>query len=209
MGRPGLWPWVLQPSGGAWPGGQAGTAASHLKGGKTTIYQGCTSQQHQVSWPMGRAPSFRPSRSMPPTWRGDGGRQRNVDTNVFGYIRRRTPARLRLRHRRNGSSSYILTNYHVIDGNQRHQGKAFFSDGKSYDATLVGGEKGERQCCAEKLRHPRRSPQARAPDQLNVGEDCMPSANFGELTLHFHWGLCLPRDRSVTMSDGTVMNMFR
>ena len=46
----------------------------------------------------------------------------NVDTNVFGYTVKNAVSGSGFVIGSNGSSSYILTNYHVIDGVQRHQG---------------------------------------------------------------------------------------
>ena len=54
----------------------------------------------------------------------------NVDTNVFGYTVKNAVSGSGFVIGSNGSSSYILTNYHVIDGVSDI--KVFFSDGKSY-----------------------------------------------------------------------------
>ncbi len=47
-------------------------------------------------------------------------------------------------------------------------------------------------------------------DQLNVGEDVYAIGNpLGELTFTLTGGYVSAKDRSVTMSDGTVMNMLQ
>ena len=86
----------------------------------------------------------------------------------------------------------------------------FFSDGKSYDATLVGGEK-ENDIAVLKIDVGNlQTVTLGDSDQLNVGEDVYAIGNpLGELTFTFTGGYVSAKDRSVTMSDGTVMNMLQ
>ena len=132
----------------------------------------------------------------------------NVDTNVFGYTVKNAVSGSGFVIGSNGSSSYILTNYHVIDGVSDI--KVFFSDGKSYDATLVGGEK-ENDIAVLKIDVGNlQTVTLGDSDQLNVGEDVYAIGNpLGELTFTFTGGYVSAKDRSVTMSDGTVMNMLQ
>ena len=146
-------------------GGGGVLAASHLSGGKTTIYQG-TSPNSIVSLAhVDGQTVLSPEQIYAANLGATVGVNGNVDTNVFGYTVKNAVSGSGFVIGSNGSSSYILTNYHVIDGVSDI--KVFFSDGKSYDATLVGGEK------------------------ENTG------------------GYVSAKDRSVTMSDGTVMNMLQ
>ena len=163
-------------------GGGGVLAASHLSGGKTTIYQG-TSPNSIVSLA-------------------------HVDGQTVLSPEQIYAANLGATVGSNGSSSYILTNYHVIDGVSDI--KVFFSDGKSYDATLVGGEK-ENDIAVLKIDVGNlQTVTLGDSDQLNVGEDVYAIGNpLGELTFTFTGGYVSAKDRSVTMSDGTVMNMLQ
>ena len=62
----------------------------------------------------------------------------NVTTNVWGQTVKNAVSGSGFVISSNDTTSYILTNYHVINGVSDIT--VFFSDGKSYDATLVGGE---------------------------------------------------------------------
>src|SRR5699024_6770349 len=108
----------------------------------------------------------------------------------------------------NDTTSYILTNYHVINGVSDIT--VFFSDGKSYDATLVGGEE-ENDIAVLKIDQGNLRPVVLGDsDAINVGEDVYAIGNpLGELTFTFTGGYVSAKDRSVTMSDGTVMNMIQ
>ena len=120
-------------------GGGGVLAASHLSGGKTTIYQG-TSPNSIVSLAhVDGQTVLSPEQIYAANLGATVGVNGNVDTNVFGYTVKNAVSGSGFVIGSNGSSSYILTNYHVIDGVSDI--KVFFSDGKSYDATLVGGEK--------------------------------------------------------------------
>ena len=120
-------------------GGGGVLAASHLSRGKTTIYQG-TSPNSIVSLAhVDGQTVLSPEQIYAANLGATVGVNGNVDTNVFGYTVKNAVSGSGFVIGSNGSSSYILTNYHVIDGVSDI--KVFFSDGKSYDATLVGGEK--------------------------------------------------------------------
>ena len=132
----------------------------------------------------------------------------NVTTNVWGYTVKNAVSGSGFVISSNATTSYILTNYHVIDGVSDIT--VFFADGKSYDATLVGGE-ADNDIAVLKLDVGNLQTVVLGDsDTLNVGESVYAIGNpLGELTFTFTGGYVSAKDRSVTMSDGTVMNMMQ
>ena len=132
----------------------------------------------------------------------------NVTTNVWGQTVKNAVSGSGFVISSNDTASYILTNYHVINGVSDIT--VFFSDGKSYDATLVGGEE-ENDIAVLKIDQGNLRPVVLGDsDAINVGEDVYAIGNpLGELTFTFTGGYVSAKDRSVTMSDGTVMNMLQ
>ena len=132
----------------------------------------------------------------------------NVTTNVWGQTVKNAVSGSGFVISSNDTSSYILTNYHVID--RVTDITVFFSDGKSYDATLVGGEE-ENDIAVLKIEQGGLRPVVLGDsDAINVGENVYAIGNpLGELTFTFTGGYVSAKDRSVTMSDGTVMNMLQ
>ena len=132
----------------------------------------------------------------------------NVTTNVWGQTVKNAVSGSGFVISSNDTASYILTNYHVIDGVTDIT--VFFADGKSYDATLVGGEE-ENDIAVLKINQGNLRPVVLGDsDAINVGEDVYAIGNpLGELTFTFTGGYVSAKDRSVTMSDGTVMNMIQ
>ena len=132
----------------------------------------------------------------------------NVTTNVWGQTVKNAVSGSGFVISSNDTASYILTNYHVIDGVTDIT--VFFADGKSYDATLVGGEE-ENDIAVLKIDQGNLRPVVLGDsDAINVGEDVYAIGNpLGELTFTFTGGYVSAKDRSVTMSDGTVMNMLQ
>ena len=106
------------------------------------------------------------------------------------------------------ADGYILTNYHVIDGVSDI--KVTFSNGTSYDAILVGGEE-ENDIAVLKIDASGLRPVVLGnSDALQVGEPVYAIGNpLGELTFTFTGGYVSAKDRSITMSDGTIMNMIQ
>ena len=128
----------------------------------------------------------------------------NVTTNVWGQTVKNAVSGSGFVISSNDTSSYILTNYHVIDGVTDIT--VFFSDGKSYDATLVGGEE-ENDIAVLKIEQGGLRPVVLGDsDAINVGAIGNP---LGELTFTFTGGYVSSKDRAVTMSDGTVINMVQ
>ncbi|MBM6665737.1 S1C family serine protease [Flavonifractor plautii] len=132
----------------------------------------------------------------------------NMTTNVWGQTVKNPVSGSGFVISSNDTASYILTNYHVIDGVTDIT--VFFADGKSYDATLVGGEE-ENDIAVLKIDQGNLRPVVLGDsDAINVGEDVYAIGNpLGELTFTFTGGYVSAKDRSVTMSDGTVMNMIQ
>ena len=181
-------------------GGGGVLAASHLSGGKTTIYQG-TSPNSIVSLAhVDGQTVLSPEQIYAANLGATVGVNGNVDTNVFGYTVKNAVSGSGFVIGSNGSSSYILTNYHVIDGVSDI--KVFFSDGKSYDATLVGGEK-ENDIAVLKIDVGNlQTVTLGDSDQLNVGEDVYAIGNpLGELTYTLTDGIISALDRLITTSS--------
>ena len=184
-------------------GGGGVLAASHLSGGKTTIYQG-TSPNSIVSLAhVDGQTVLSPEQIYAANLGATVGVNGNVDTNVFGYTVKNAVSGSGFVIGSNGSSSYILTNYHVIDGVSDI--KVFFSDGKSYDATLVGGEK-ENDIAVLKIDVGNlQTVTLGDSDQLNVGEDVYAIGNpLGELTFTFTGGYVSAKLSSSSNSEASV-----
>ena len=103
---------------------------------------------------------------------------------------------------------YILTNYHVIEDASSIQ--VSFIDGSTYDAELVGGES-ENDIAVLKIDAAGLTPVVIGDsDNVKVGEQVVAIGNpLGELTYSMTQGIISAKDRSITMSDGTVMNMLQ
>ena len=103
---------------------------------------------------------------------------------------------------------YIVTNYHIIGG--ANAIKVTLNNGQEYDATLIGGEE-TNDVAVLKIDVSGLTPVVLGDsDAINVGEDVYAIGNpLGELTFTFTGGYVSAKDRSVTMSDGTVMNMLQ
>ncbi|MDE6107131.1 MAG: trypsin-like peptidase domain-containing protein [Oscillospiraceae bacterium] len=106
------------------------------------------------------------------------------------------------------AEGYILTNYHVIKGATAIQ--VAFVDGKTYPATLIGGEEAN-DIAVLKIEATGLTPVVLGDsDNLVVGEQVCAIGNpLGELTFTFTAGCVSARDRSITMENGEVMNMLQ
>ena len=106
------------------------------------------------------------------------------------------------------SDGYILTNYHVVNGVSNIT--VFFADGSSYDAVLIGGED-DNDIAVLKIEAADLTPVVLGDsDSVTVGENVYAIGNpLGELTFTLTGGLVSAKDRSVTSSDGTVINMLQ
>ena len=106
-------------------------------------------------------------------------------------------------------SGYIITNAHVISG-----GKSCWvalDTGVTYDARLVGYDEDEDLAVLRAIAdNPLPAAEFGNSDLLTVGDPVYAIGNpLGELTFTFTGGYVSAKDRSVTMSDGTVMNMLQ
>ncbi len=129
----------------------------------------------------------------------------NVTTNVWGQT---------VSNAVSGSGfvisedGYILTNYHVIKGVSNIT--VFFSDDTSYDATVVGDEE-DNDIAVLKIDAKGLKPIVLGDSSsITVGENVYAIGNpLGELTFTLTGGLVSAKDRSVTNSDGTAINMIQ
>ena len=128
-----------------------------------------------------------------------------VSTNVFGQTVTGAAAGSGFVITEDG---YILTNYHVIDG--ANSIKVTFDNGKEYTATYVGGEE-KNDIAVIKVDATGLTPVVigKSSDML-VGEQVTTIGNpLGELTFSESTGIISALDRSITMSDGRLMNMIQ
>ena len=104
--------------------------------------------------------------------------------------------------------TYILTNYHVIDGVEDL--KVSFADGSSYDAVLVGGE-ADNDIAVLKIEADGLLPVTVGNSRnMQVGEQVVAIGNpLGELTFTLTAGYISALDREITMSGGTAINVLQ
>ena len=193
-------------------GGAAGAggalAYGHFAGGTSTIYQSKTPTTAVSLANVDGHTVLTPEEIYAANLGAAVGVNGNATTNFLGYTVKNPVSGSGFVISSNATTSYILTNYHVIDGVSDI--KVFFADGKSYDATLVGGEQ-ENDIAVLKI-DAGDLPKVTLGDSdaLNVGQEVYAIGNpLGELTFTFTGGYVSAKDRSVTMSDGTVMNMLQ
>lgn len=106
------------------------------------------------------------------------------------------------------SDGYIVTNYHVIEGASTI--KVTFYDGTEYAATLVGGEANNDVAVLKIDAEGLRPVIIGDSDALHVGQTVSAIGNpLGELTFSQSAGVISAKDRAVTMSDGTTINMLQ
>ncbi|MGN1003483.1 MAG: S1C family serine protease, partial [Oscillospiraceae bacterium] len=106
------------------------------------------------------------------------------------------------------SDGYIVTNYHVIEGASTI--KVTFYDGTEYSATLVGGEQSN-DVAVLKINASGLTPVIIGDsDAMNVGQAVTAIGNpLGELTFSQTAGIISAKDRTVTLSGGTKINMLQ
>ena len=104
---------------------------------------------------------------------------------------------------------YIVTNYHVIDGARAI--KVTLANGESFDAKLIGGEEVNDIAVIKIDGISGLKPVVLGDsDDLAVGETVCTIGNaLGTLSFSQTSGNVSATDRSVTMSDGTVINMIQ
>ena len=104
---------------------------------------------------------------------------------------------------------YIVTNYHVIDGASSI--KVTLNNGKSYDARLIGGEELNDVAVLKIDGIAGLKPVVLGDsDDLVVGETVCTIGNaLGTLSFSLTSGAVSATGRSITMSDGTVMNYIQ
>ena len=104
---------------------------------------------------------------------------------------------------------YIVTNYHVIDG--ANSIKVTLNNGESYDATLIGGEELNDVAVLKVNGVTGLKPVVLGDsDSLVVGETVSTIGNaLGAYSFSQTSGTVSATGRSVTMSDGSVINMIQ
>ena len=193
---------------GGLAGGGGVLAYNHFAGGSTTIYQGSAPSVAVNLAQVDGHTVLTPEEIYAANLGAAVGVNGDVTTNAWGYTVRNAVSGSGFVISSNATSSYIVTNYHVINNVQDI--KVFFANGDSYDATLVGGEQ-ENDIAVLRIEVGNlQTVTLGDSDALNVGENVYAIGNpLGELTFTFTGGYVSAKDRSVTMSDGTVMNMLQ
>ena len=193
---------------GGLAGGGGVLAYNHFAGGSTTIYQGSAPSVAVNLAQVDGHTVLTPEEIYAANLGAVVGVNGSVTTNVFGYTVKNAVSGSGFVISSNATTSYILTNYHVIDGVSDIT--VFFADGTSYDATLVGGEPDNDIAVLQVDAGNLQTVTLGDSDALNVGQEVYAIGNpLGELTFTFTGGYVSAKDRSVTMSDGTVMNMLQ
>ena len=193
---------------GGLAGGGGVLAYNHFAGGSTTIYQGSAPSVAVNLAQVDGHTVLTPEEIYAANLGAVVGVNGSVTTNVFGYTVKNAVSGSGFVISSNATSSYIVTNYHVINNVQDI--KVFFANGDSYDATLVGGEEDNDIAVLRIEVGNLQTVTLGDSDALNVGEEVYAIGNpLGELTFTFTGGYVSAKDRSVTMSDGTVMNMLQ
>ena len=191
--------------GGAVGGGGALLATGQLGGPSTTIYEGTRPTAAVSVANVDGKTVLSPDQIYAANLESVVGVNGDVTTNVWGQTVRNAVSGSGFVISQDG---YILTNYHVIDGVSDI--KVTFADGKSYDAVVVGGE-AENDIAVLKIDAAGLRPVILGnSDSLKVGEPVVAIGNpLGELTFTLTAGYVSAKDRSITMSDGTIMNMIQ
>ena len=193
---------------GGLAGGGGVLAYNHFAGGSTTIYQGSAPSVAVNLAHVDGHTVLTPEEIYAANLGAAVGVNGDVTTNAWGYTVRNAVSGSGFVISSNATSSYIVTNYHVINNVQDI--KVFFANGDSYDATLVGGEQENDIAVLRVEQGNLQTVTLGDSDALNVGEEVYAIGNpLGELTFTFTGGYVSAKDRSVTMSDGTVMNMLQ
>ena len=193
---------------GGLAGGGGVLAYNHFAGGSTTIYQGSAPTTAVNLASVDGHTVLTPEEIYAANLGAAVGVNGDVTTNAWGYTVRNAVSGSGFVISSNATSSYIVTNYHVINNVQDI--KVFFANGDSYDATLVGGEQENDIAVLRVEQGNLQTVTLGDSDALNVGENVYAIGNpLGELTFTFTGGYVSAKDRSVTMSDGTVMNMLQ
>ena len=193
---------------GGLAGGGGVLAYNHFAGGSTTIYQGSAPTTAVNLASVDGHTVLTPEEIYAANLGAAVGVNGDVTTNAWGYTVRNAVSGSGFVISSNATSSYIVTNYHVINNVQDI--KVFFANGDSYDATLVGGEEDNDIAVLRIEVGNLQTFTLGDSDALNVGENVYAIGNpLGELTFTFTGGYVSAKDRSVTMSDGTVMNMLQ
>ena len=103
---------------------------------------------------------------------------------------------------------YVLTNYHVVEGSSSISVAMY--DGKSYEAQLIGYDESN-DIAVLKIEAQGLTPVILGDsDNLNVGDSVVAIGNpLGELTFSLTSGAISALDRTITMQNGTTMNLMQ
>jgi len=106
------------------------------------------------------------------------------------------------------NDGYILTNYHVVEGSTSISVTMY--DGTDYDAKLIGYDEGN-DVAVLKIEAAGLVPVVLGnSDKINVGDNVVAIGNpLGELTFSLTAGTISAKDREITMSNGSTMQLMQ
>ena len=189
-------------------GGGAGAGVMALAGGvkgSTTVYQGDrTPTVVSVSNVTTKEP-LTAAQIYATYVKATVGITTEINTNVYGQVVQTAASGSGFVISQDG---YIVTNYHVID--EASKITVTLVDGKSYDATLVGGDEENDIAVLKVDATGLDTVVIGSSDNLVVGDQVYAIGNpLGELTFSLTGGYVSALDRNVTMSDGRRMNYIQ
>ena len=129
----------------------------------------------------------------------------SVTTNFWGYQTTSAASGSGFIYNKDG---YILTNHHVIENSNAITVSMY--DGTTYDATVVGYD-ASNDIAVLKIEAENLIPVTIGDsEQLQVGDDVVAIGNpLGELTFSLTKGVVSAKDRRVTLSSGSTMNLIQ
>ena len=189
-------------------GGGAGAGVMALAGGvkgSTTVYQGDrTPTVVSVSNVTTKEP-LTAAQIYATYVKATVGITTEINTNVYGQVVQTAASGSGFVISQDG---YIVTNYHVIEDASKIT--VTLVDGKSYDATLVGGDEENDIAVLKVDATGLDTVVIGSSDNLVVGDQVYAIGNpLGELTFSLTGGYVSALDRNVTMSDGRRMNYIQ
>ena len=129
----------------------------------------------------------------------------SITTNLWGYQTTSAASGSGFIFSNDG---YILTNYHVVDGSNSITVSLY--DGRSCDAKLIGYDESN-DVAVLKIEADNLVPVILGnSDNLNVGDSVVAIGNpLGELTFSLTSGSISAKEREITMSSGTTMQLMQ
>ena len=191
--------------GGAAGGLGVAGATGALKSSSTTLYEGSRPLSVVNTAEINTGETLTPQQIYDTNLAACVGINAGVTTNVWGF---ETTSAVSGSGFVISQDGYIVTNYHVVENASTI--KVTFSDGKSYDAVYVGGER-DNDVAVLKIDASGLTPVVLGDsDNMLVGDSVYTIGNpLGELTYTMTDGMVSALNRTVTNQSGITMNMLQ